>query len=74
MRRDPHSKTDRALELFEKGLSSDQIAARLGTTSRSIASMLRTARAKRERAKEERDADQLARAMLRLCDEMGPNI
>ena len=27
-----------------------------------------------ERRKAERDADELARAMVRLCDEMGPNI
>ena len=27
-----------------------------------------------ERRKAERDADELARAMVRLCDEMGPNV
>jgi hypothetical protein len=35
---------------------------------------MRKACERMERAKAERDADELARAMVRLCDEMGPNI
>ena len=36
--------------------------------------VMRKACERMERAKAERDADELARAMVRLCDEMGPNV
>lgn len=35
---------------------------------------MRKACERMELAKAERDADELARAMVRLCDEIGPNI
>jgi hypothetical protein len=56
------SKSDRALDLFEKGIDTPTICERLGIGIHSIHAMLRCARNKR------------ARAMVRLCDEMGANI
>ena len=55
------SKSDRALELFEKGIETPTICARLGIDIHSIHTMLRCARDKRAR-------------LVRLCDEMGPNV
>ena len=46
------TKSDRALELFERGLTSSQIADRLGTKPKAISSLLHCARAKREREAE----------------------
>jgi transcriptional regulator len=60
-----HGKGDRALELFEKGLDTAQIAERLGTNRRVIATMLCHARAKREK--------ELERAG-KLADAMGHNV
>jgi len=37
-------------------------------------SVMRKACERMERDKAERDADELARAMVRLCDEMGHNV
>lgn len=54
-RKDP-DKNDRALELSEKGLNSGVIAARLGVEARSVHTMLKRAKAKREK-KAERDAN-----------------
>ena len=56
------SKSDRALELLEQGVDTPTICERLGIGIHSIHTMLRCARNKR------------ARAMGRICDEMGPNI
>jgi hypothetical protein len=59
------SKSDRALELFEKGLDTAAIAERLGSNPNSIPDMIHKARLKRER--------QIERAG-RLADKMGPNV
>ena len=56
------SKSDRALELFEKGIETPTICARLNIDIHSIHTMLRCAKDKR------------ARAMVRLADEMGHNV
>ena len=72
-RRTRKSKSDRALELFENGIEAPTICARLNIDIHSIHTMLRCARNKRAR-KAERDADELARAMVRLADEMGHNV
>jgi hypothetical protein len=61
-RMERRSKSDRALELFEKGIDTPTICERLGIDIHSIWSMLRGARNKR------------ARAMVRLADEMGANV
>lgn len=45
-----HGKSDRALELREKGLTPTQIAERLGTTARSASAMIRNAQLRREKA------------------------
>lgn len=59
------SKSDRALELFEKGLDTGQIAARLGSTVTSVGALLSKARKRRER--------EIERAR-RLADIMGANV
>lgn len=59
------SKSDRALELFEKGLDTAAIAARIGASPRSVSTMLRNARIKRER--------EIERAG-KLADIMGANV
>ena len=61
-RMERRSKSDRALELLKQGLDTRTICERLEIDIHSIWSMLRCARNKR------------ARKMVRLCDEMGPNI
>jgi hypothetical protein len=43
------SRSDRALELFEKGLDTSTIGARLGVDARSVGTMLKRAKAKREK-------------------------
>lgn len=43
------SKSDRALELFEKGVDTSAIAARLGTSVQSVSALLKCARDRRER-------------------------
>jgi DNA-directed RNA polymerase specialized sigma24 family protein len=60
-----NNKNERALELFEKGLTPDQIAERLGVNPRLIWTMLRNARKRRER--------ELERAG-KLADILGANI
>ena len=67
------SKSDRALELFEQGLSTRTIGERLCVDIHSIWSMLRCARNKRAR-KAERDADDLAEQVGRLADKLGANV
>jgi hypothetical protein len=61
-RMERRSKSDRALELLDQGLDTPTICARLGIDIHSIHTMLRCARDKR------------AREMVRLADEMGPNV
>ena len=61
-RMERRSKSDRALELFDQGIDTPTICERLDIDMHSIHTMLRCARNKR------------AREMVRLCDEMGPNI
>jgi len=61
-RRTGKSQSDRALELHEKGIDTPTICERLGIDIHSIHTMLRCARNKR------------ARAVVRLCDTMGPNV
>ena len=56
------SKSDRALELFEKGIDTQTICTRLSISMKSIHTMLRCARDKR------------ARWMGQLADEMGHNV
>lgn len=51
MKRKP-DKSDRALELFEKGLSVSVIAERLGSRRTNIAEMIRSARSRREKEME----------------------
>lgn len=58
-------KSDRALELFEKGLDTGAISERLGTTVTSVCAMLIQARKRRER--------EIERAG-RLADAMGANV
>jgi DNA-binding CsgD family transcriptional regulator len=59
------SKSERALELFEKGLSSAAIAERLGTTARSVSALILNAKQRRER--------EIERAG-RLADILGANV
>ena len=61
-RRTRKSKSDRALEMSEKGIEAQTICARLNIDIHSIHTMLRCAKDKR------------ARWMGRLADEMGPNV
>jgi hypothetical protein len=65
-RMERRSKSDRALELFEKGRDTPTICALLNVDIHSIWSMLRCARIKRER----RHAEEAGR----IADEMGANI
>lgn len=58
-------KSDRALELFEKGLATGQIAERLGTSTRCVATLILNGKKKRER--------EIERAG-KLADYMGPNV
>jgi hypothetical protein len=60
-----HSKSDRALELFEKGIDTATIAARIGCSPRSVWTLCRNARIKRER--------EIERAG-RLADILGANV
>lgn len=46
------SKADRALELYERGLTPAVIAERLGTSQSHVQGMLQRARERREKAKE----------------------
>ena len=52
MRRAGTSKTDRAIELHEKGMSNAVIAERIGSTQRTVASLIKNAKAKRIRQAE----------------------
>lgn len=48
------AKSDRALALFEKGLTTSQIAERLGVAQNNISAMLRHARKRREKVTEDK--------------------
>lgn len=58
-------KSDRALELADKGLDTATIAARIGVKPESVGSLIRRARIKRDR--------EIERAG-RLADAMGANV
>ena len=62
-RMERHSKSDRALDLFEQGLDTPTICERLDIGIHSIHSMLRCARIKREQLR-----------LAELADEMGANV
>ena len=66
-RMERRSKSDRALELFENGVDTPTICARLGIDIHSIHTMLRCAREKRAR-------NELAEKINRIADEMGHNV
>lgn len=48
--RQGHERSDRALKLFEQGLTRGQIAERLGVVPRNVQGMLQRARQRREQA------------------------
>lgn len=60
------SKSDRALELFEKGLESWQIAARIGSSVQSIPTLVSNGRERRRVREIERAG--------KLADIMGANV
>jgi len=62
---------DGVLALFDRGLNTADISKKWGQPEARIERALHIGL---ERRRADKQADELARAMVRLCDEMGPNV